>query len=196
MLLLLLLLLRFLFMLPLFVLIIADVGAVPAGAAAAPASDLVLLFGSSIRHPAVAGRGTRDAMAETWFGYDGAERWELQWDTSIMRKGYSQYGTSGFARVISRSSGAAIAMIFIRAHLCKHNPCRADWTHDTKYGPLPRPFIFNFQKIGECLLLLLLLIPLPQSCTGILRVHRWGQKEATMMLQKEMLQKETMKLQK
>ena len=49
-------------MLPLFVLMIADVGAVPAGAAAALASDLVLLFGSSIRHPAVAGRGTRDAM--------------------------------------------------------------------------------------------------------------------------------------
>ena len=36
---LLLLLLRFLCMLPLFVLIIADVGAVPAGAAVAPASD-------------------------------------------------------------------------------------------------------------------------------------------------------------
>ena len=73
--------------------------------------------------------------------------------------------------------------------------------------------IFNVQKIGECLLLLLLL---PQSCTGILWVHRWGQKEATMMsqkeiqsppppppprvqremLQKEMLRKETMKLQK
>ena len=89
MLLLLLLLLRFLFMLPLIVLFIADVGAVPAGAAAAPASDLVLLFGSSIRHPAVAGheRGTRDAMAESFFGYDGEEHWELQWDTSIQRKG-------------------------------------------------------------------------------------------------------------
>jgi len=84
----------------------------------------------------------------------------------------------------------------------------------------PARSIFNVQKIGECLLLLLLL--LPQSCTGILWVHRWGQKEATMMsqkeiqipppppppppvvgprvqremLQKEMLRKETMKLQK
>ena len=60
----------------------------------------------------------------------------------------------------------------------------------------PARSIFNVQKIGECLLLLLLLLLPPQSCTGMLWVHRWGQKEATMMLQKEMLQKETMKLQK
>ena len=68
---------------------------------------LVLLFGSVIRRPAVAGRerGTRDAMAASWFGYDGAEHWELQWDLSFMRLGHSQYGVTGFARVISRSSG-------------------------------------------------------------------------------------------
>ena len=53
---------------------------------------LLLLFGSngeiSFRRPAVAGRerGARDAMAESWFGYDGEEHWELQWDTSIMQK--------------------------------------------------------------------------------------------------------------
>ena len=88
-------------MLPLFVLIIADVGAVPAGAAAAPASDLVLLFGSSIRHPAVAGRGTRDAMAETWFGYDGAERWELQW-LKKMRMGHPR--AKGLASTALRAS--------------------------------------------------------------------------------------------
>ena len=98
-----------------------------------------------IRHPAVAGRerGTRDAMVESFFGYDGAEHWELQWDTSIQRKGHSKYGITGFARVISRSSGAAVSEPFIRAHLCKHNPCRADWTHDSKYGQLPRPLHFQ-----------------------------------------------------
>ena len=96
-------------MLPLFVLIIADVGAVPAGAAAAPASDLVLLFGSSIRHPAVAGRGTRDAMAETWFGYDGAERWELQW-LKKMRMGHPRAkGLASTALRASLESSAAVA---------------------------------------------------------------------------------------
>ena len=48
----------------------------------------------------------------------------------------------------------------------------------------PARSIFNLQKIGECLLLLLLLL-LPQSCTGILWVHRWGQEETTMKCQKE-----------
>ena len=78
MLLLLLLLFRFLFMLPLFVLIIVDVGAVPAGVAVAPASDLVLLFSSSIRHPAVAGRGTRDAMVRS--------RWSRTLGTPVAKK--------------------------------------------------------------------------------------------------------------
>ncbi len=84
-LLLLILLLRFLFMLLLFVLIIADVGAVAADVAAALASDgasgvAVWLERGNCRHPAVAGRdrGTWDAMADSWFGYDGAEHWELQ----------------------------------------------------------------------------------------------------------------------
>ena len=87
---------------------------------------LVLLFGSVIRRPAVAGRerGTRDAMAASWFGYDGAEHWELQWDTSFMRLGHSKYGVTGFARVISRSSGGPVPVELIRAHLCRHNPCK------------------------------------------------------------------------
>ena len=107
---------------------------------------LVLLFGSGIRRPAVAGRerGTRDAMAASWFGYDGAEQWELQWDTSFQRLGHSQYGVTGFARVISRSSGGPVPKELIRAHLCRHNPCKADWKHDSKYGKaIPRPIHFQ-----------------------------------------------------
>ena len=107
---------------------------------------LVLLFGSVIRRPAVAGRerGTRDAMAASWFGYDGAEHWELQWDLSFMRLGHSQYGVTGFARVISRSSGGPVPVEPIRAHLCRHNPCKADWKHDSKYGKgIPRPIHFQ-----------------------------------------------------
>ena len=107
---------------------------------------LVLLFGSVIRRPAVAGRerGTRDAMAASWFGYDGAEHWELQWDTSFMRLGHSKYGVTGFARVISRSSGGPVPVEPIRAHLCRHNPCKANWKHDSKYGKaIPRPIHFQ-----------------------------------------------------
>ena len=107
---------------------------------------LVLLFGSVIRRPAVAGRerGTRDAMAASWFGYDGAEHWELQWDTSFMRLGHSKNGVTGFARVISRSSGGPVPVELIRAHLCRHNPCKADWKHDSKYGKgIPRPIHFQ-----------------------------------------------------
>ena len=62
-------------------------------------------------------------------------------------------------------------------------------------GTYPARFIFNLQKIGECLLLLLLLL-LPQSCTGILWVHRWGQKEATVQFQKEGQEETTMMLHK
>ena len=34
-------------------------------------------------------RGTRDVMAASFFGHDGSEHWELQWDTSIQKKGHS-----------------------------------------------------------------------------------------------------------
>ena len=37
---------------------------------------------------------------------------------------------------------------------------------------------------------------LPQSCTGILWVHRWGQKETTMQFQKEGQEETTMMFQK
>ena len=84
-------------------------------------------------------RGTRDAIAESWFGYDGAEHWELQWDTIIMQKGYSKYGISDFCKVISRSSGAAIEPGLTRVHLCYHNPCRSRWEHERKYGELGFP---------------------------------------------------------
>ena len=132
------------------------------------------------------------ALGMQWFGYDGAEHWELQWlkkheDGAPYGRGFSQYGITGFARVISRSSGQAICGPYIRAHLCYHNPCQADWKHDTKYGNVPRPSTVNNQEIGgymspqrsprPCLL--------PQSCTGILWAHRCGQEETTMMLQKE-----------
>ena len=61
---------------------------------------------------------------EPWFGVDDlGETWELAWDTSILRKGYGQNGVSGYCKVISRSSGAAIEPGLIRVHLCYHNPC-------------------------------------------------------------------------
>ena len=84
-------------------------------------------------------RGTRDAMAASWFGYDGVEEWELQWDLSIRRLGHSQYGVTGFARVISRSSGGPVPVELIRAHLCRHNPCQGRWEHESKYGELGFP---------------------------------------------------------
>ena len=88
------------------------------------------------------------ALGMQWFGHDGAEHWELQWlkkheDGAPYGRGFSQYGITGFARVISRSSGQAICGPYIRAHLCYHNPCQADWTHDTKYGDRPRPLHFQ-----------------------------------------------------
>ena len=88
------------------------------------------------------------ALGMQWFGHDGAEHWELQWlkkheDGAPYGRGFSQYGITGFARVISRSSGQAICGTYIRAHLCYHNPCQADWKHDTKYGDLPRPLHFQ-----------------------------------------------------
>ena len=71
MLLLLLLLLRFLFMLPLFVLISEMLVLLPLVLLLLlPVMvHLVLLFGSNIRHPAVAGRerGTRDVMTASFF---------------------------------------------------------------------------------------------------------------------------------
>ena len=59
--------LRFLFMLPLFVLIIADVGAVPAGAAAAPASD-----GASVVVAVWLERGSFSLGVPQWRGVKGA----------------------------------------------------------------------------------------------------------------------------
>ena len=79
---------------------------------------MLQLFGSNcdfclIRHPAVAGseRDTRDAMAESWFGYDGAEHYELEWDVSMQNAELIlmalRGGAKSLAAVAARLSGTS-----------------------------------------------------------------------------------------
>ena len=73
-------------------------------------------------------------------GIDGIAHYEFEWDFSALQPKTNDNGTSGFARVISRSSGGGglIVGYLGRVHRCASNPCRAVYPR-SKYGYLPAP---------------------------------------------------------
>ena len=73
-------------------------------------------------------------------GSDGIAHYEFEWDFSALQPKTNDNGTSGFARVISRSSGGGglIVGYLGRVHRCASNPCRAVYP-ESKYGYVGPP---------------------------------------------------------
>ena len=73
-------------------------------------------------------------------GSDGIAHYEFEWDFSALQPKTNDNGTSGFARVISRSSGGGglIVGYLGRVHRCASNPCRAVYP-PRKYGAIGPP---------------------------------------------------------
>ena len=73
-------------------------------------------------------------------GSDGIAHYEFEWDFSALQPKTNDNGTSGFARVISRSSGGGglIVGYLGRVHRCAWNPCRAVYPR-SKYGYVGPP---------------------------------------------------------
>ena len=73
-------------------------------------------------------------------GSDGTAHYEFQWDTSAMRPTPNPDGTTGWARVITCSSGEGPLPVgeLCRLHLCAFNPCRAEWK-PSKHGKWGKP---------------------------------------------------------
>ena len=73
-------------------------------------------------------------------GSDGIAHYEFEWDFSALQPKTNDNGTSGFARVISRSSGGGglIVGYLGRVHRCASNPCRAVYPA-SKYGYVGPP---------------------------------------------------------
>ena len=73
-------------------------------------------------------------------GSDGIAHYEFEWDFSALQPNTNDNGTSGFARVISRSSGGGglIVGYLGRVHRCAWNPCRAVYPR-SKYGYVGPP---------------------------------------------------------
>ena len=73
-------------------------------------------------------------------GSDGKAHYEFEWDYSALRPRRNPNGTSGFARVISRSSGGGGLIVgdLGRVHRCAWNPCRAVYPR-SKYGYVGPP---------------------------------------------------------
>ena len=96
-------------------------------------------FGS---RPRSSGGRTRSghAMDAPFYGENGSIHYEFRWDGSALQPKTSVNGTSGFAKVISRSSGSGgLAPGYLgRVHLCAWTPCRAV-LRTSKYGTLGPP---------------------------------------------------------
>ena len=73
-------------------------------------------------------------------GSDGIAHYEFEWDFSALQPKTNDNGTSGFARVISRSSGGGgLPVGYLgRVHRCAWNPCRAVYP-PRKYGHVGPP---------------------------------------------------------
>ena len=76
--------------------------------------------------------GPQGATAEPWYGFDGAEHYELKWDFSIQSIKKNDAGTTGYCKIISRSSGSPVGGV-VYVHLCSKSPCEAVWPVK-KYG--------------------------------------------------------------
>ena len=77
-------------------------------------------------------------MAGRFYVFGGAIHYELEWDYSRESTKKNQNGTSGWAKIISRSSGSFDPDAVCRVHLCSFDPCRAVY-RDPKYGPKGPP---------------------------------------------------------
>ena len=73
-------------------------------------------------------------------GSDGIAHYEFEWDFSATQPKTNPNGTTGFARVISRSSGGdgLIVGYLCRVHRCEWIPCRAVYPR-SKYGYVGPP---------------------------------------------------------
>ena len=79
-------------------------------------------------------RGTR------FQGSDDIAHYEFEWDRSAMQPTPNVNGTSGYARVISRSCGeGGLPVGYLgRVHLCAKNPCCAVY-RQSKYPAMVGP---------------------------------------------------------
>ena len=91
---------------------------------------------------AVAGLAVAGAhgMEARFYGCNGANHYEFEWDTTRARPTKNPNGTTGYAKVISRSGGAGglETGCALRVHRCAWNPCQVVWS-DNKYGPVGPP---------------------------------------------------------
>ena len=73
-----------------------------------------------------------------FYGFDGTTHYELEWDYSGQKPTANVNGTTGWAKIISCSSGECPSGAVRRAHRCAFDPCRARHSAN-KYGRLVGP---------------------------------------------------------
>ena len=75
---------------------------------------------------------------DRFFGCDGDVHYEWKWEYGASKPKANENGISGWAKLISRSSGIQADEGTCRVHLCAHDPCKAVYPA-SKYGCIPPP---------------------------------------------------------